>query len=391
MRHESIVIVGGGVAGPVLAALLARRGHPTMLVERRRTGETKCCGCCLAPRGVRLLHSLGMEAALQRADGAWTRRWTMRDPHGEVLLSQCLGAEPGMVVARDRFDQALRELARNSGARLVEGSGAVVARDGEVLLRSGAGEVVDRVRASWIIGADGVGSGVARSAGLGPTPRAETAGAAKRMRRLGFSWSLPEQVAAAIAVAPETIDIHLVQGGYLGLVQGARHLHAAALAPSGRPMSMIRQWGRRSGRLAPLSSGEEREAMASAHSTNMHATGPLPWRPRATVGAIAGVPVALVGDAAGYEQPFTGEGMTWALDSARLLARAIDLERDLHGALQRYDLDHRRHFAWRKRRLRALAAIGLWASESQGWRRSIRLAGRVPMLTGSLVRSVVAA
>lgn len=50
----------------------------------------------------------------------------------------------------------------------------------------------------------------------------------------------------------------------------------------------------------------------------VHATGPLPWRPPTPVGA-----VALVGDAAGYVEPLTGEGMAWAIESAEALVATI--------------------------------------------------------------------
>ena len=102
--------------------------------------------------------------------------------------------------------------------------------------------------------------------------------------------------------------------------------------------------------------------------------------------------VALVGDAAGYEQPFTGEGMTWAIESAMLLASIMASAEQWNDATAaRYAQAHASMFAMRRWRLRTIARIGEHASRSRWLERTLRIAGRVPLIPGMIVRSVVAA
>jgi len=417
MARDAIVIAGGGVSGAVLAALLARAGREVIVVERRLEDETKCCGCCLAPRGVRRLESLGLGDALAAAGARPTGRWRLRSAFGAVLFDESLGPRPGAVVPRDRFDAALLDMARGAGARVIRGATAQMAPGGAVVVRASGG-TIERLRPWLLVGADGVGSGVARSAGLAPASRNAT-GTARTLRRLGISWRVDASAARSMAIDEEVIDIHLVEHGYLGFVHGADGLRVGALAlltptrgasPAinglrshdatslGRGgdalTAAIDAWATVSPSLAALGGCEPK------HEADFAATGPLPWRPRGVARATAAdLPgVALVGDAAGYEEPFTGEGMTWAIESAALLASVIERMLETHRAAAwderaaaAYRHDHARAFAMRRIRLRVVARFGTNAARSAAYANCLRWAGRVPILPGAIVRSVVAA
>jgi len=396
MERETILIAGGGVSGAVLATLLARDGRRAMLVERREAGETKCCGCCLAPRGVRRLTELGLAPVLDYIGAAPTRRWRLRGDAGRILMEQSLGSRAGAVVPRDRFDAALLERARSKGAEIVRGATVQLAPDGEVSIRSRRGEVIERLRPALLVGADGIGSGVARAAGLASEDRAQASvprladsRATGRRARLGFSWRIDEPTARTIALEPEVIEIHLVDGGYLGLVHGRGAVHAGALAASGAPSALLRAWAARSEALASLGACEPQSAR------DFDATGPLPWRPRCiarAAGATGVTGVALIGDAAGYEQPFTGEGMTWAIESAMVLAKVMrTAPRWDERAAAAYAAAHAQVFELRRWRLRTIGRVGEVLSRSRAWQRCAEAVSRVPLIPGAIVRSVVAA
>ncbi len=416
MPGRPILIVGGGPAGASLAAALAGAGRPVVLLEKRDDDEGKCCGSCLAPRAIASLRRLRLEETVRSIPMTATRRWRLHDAAGRVLLDESLGAEPGLMVDRARMDAALRRRAAELGATI---------RCGAPWTR-----VRLELEPALVVGADGVGSGVARAFGLaGSAASGELDGArgpwrvGRRRpapRRYGVSWSLPLPADDAACVPPESIEIHLAAGGYLGLVRDDRRLVAAALIDRERtrgtasPSAVLDEWLDGSPSLRPLRdalrvgasrggalrSGAAREVaprQARGAASALLATGPLPWRPAlialAPGEAAPEAPgVALVGDAAGYEEPFTGEGMAWAFESAELLARCI-LERDRWdaAAAARYAREHRALFEPRRRRLRAIGALGSMLSRRPAMATLLRLGGSIPGIPGAVVRSVVAA
>lgn len=437
MQASLIVIVGGGPAGATVAAILARAGREVTLIERRSDAESKCCGWCLAPRAMPTLERVCLKSAVLAAASGSTRRWRLHEPSGAMLLDESLGAGEGLVVDRARLDAALRESARKAGATLIEGA-AMVTDDRRVAVRD-RGEVRERSKSfgrgaeltpHLVIGADGVGSGVARAFGLAGVPRGDgnhaqagdaahrreaAASSARRRRtaprasprRFGISWSISTQLGDSIGVPQESIEIHLAREGYLGVVRAEDRVLVAALIDRDRtrgsssPIEVIRRWAQTSAALRPLGT-----AIPDGASP-MHATGPLPWRParialargehapfaRGTTAPNADSPgVALVGDAAGYEEPFTGEGMAMAFESAELLARhVLACERWDAAAAARYTAEHRARFDCVRRRVRALAGIGSLAARSAPVASLLRVGGRIPFVPGAIVRSVVAA
>jgi len=340
------IVVGGGPAGALVAWGLARRGWRVTLVDRRRRGEGKCCGHCLHPRGVELLGRLGLAGTLGDrpvtvGTELWIRRATAAAPRR--IFAGRLGG--GAVVPREEFDAALRDRAIGAGATWIEGSATLVAADGGFEVRV-CGEDPPR-RPALVIGADGLGSGVARVAGLAPP----TAG-----RRYGFSLSLP----AAPGGDDPTVLMMLSEEGYLGSVGDASgSLHLAALVrreavPAGTPAdpaAIVERFRRRFPRLS------ERLVDFDPRRVRIHATGPLPWRPKAVTGRGPFAPVALVGDAAGYVAPLTGEGMAWAIESATLLLEAIGEDGWSPAAATRYAAAWRRRIGAAHRRCAAVAAL----------------------------------
>jgi flavin-dependent dehydrogenase len=145
--------------------------------------------------------------------------------------------------------------------------------------------------------------------------------------------------------------------GYLGVVRQADGVtHCAGLvalhagAQSREPMDFARRGLRQLGDSLRIGIDDA----DSQGISRFEATGPMPWRPS----SVANAKVALVGDAAGYIEPFTGEGMGWALQSASLLLRTLSEQsagcwtRDLADLYQR---DWNRCIGARQRACRAVA------------------------------------
>lgn len=306
MPHDfDAIVIGAGPAGSAAGRLLALRGWRVAIVESKPRGRDKACGRCLSPHAVALLGRWGLrEAVLREALGETVRLQLAVD--GRVVLDAPLGharrtgaAARGVLVHRGRFDQALADEAERSGVTILRPASARLesVEEAGAWVRVQRPSGVERLRCGLVIGADGLGSSTARRAGL-----ATDAGG----RRFGFACEAPK----GIDVPASTIRMHAAREGYVGVVRCSDAVHCAGLvrAEGLSPEEMLR-------RILPDTGAIDRRRCTDARATVLGA-GPMPWRPR----RIASHRVALVGDAAGYVEPFSGEGMHWALASAEELA-----------------------------------------------------------------------
>jgi geranylgeranyl reductase family protein len=331
-----VLVVGAGPAGSAAAAALARAGRDVLLVEARAHPRPKACAEYASPRIAEELAILGVPDQVWRANALPLRG--MRVIRGrdavDMRYQDATGPRPAWGLDRQAFDVTLAEHAVASGANLLEHAsfddvhwrGGQDAAGGRVVgasLRTADGRVT--VRCGWLIGADGarsrVSQRVARERGMG------------MLRRLGL--------VAHYEAVPELADhgeMHVGRDWYVGLapLSGGRLNVGMALpldgerrpaeerfqaAIDGIPAVAERLHGRR--RLTPI-----RGASPIAHR----------------VAGIAGRGWMLVGDAAGFIDPFTGEGIYRALRSARAAAEALDIGDD-EGAAKRYRVARRDAFA----------------------------------------------
>jgi menaquinone-9 beta-reductase len=311
-----VVVVGAGPAGSVTAMLLARSGHDVLLLDRARFPRPKACGDCLSAGAAALLHRLGLLHRVQALPHGHLTRWHIHAPGG-TRFHGAVPQPPGyaMAVERELLDAELVRAAVEAGVRLVEGvrvTDLLGDLDGTVRgVQTDAGPV----RARLTVGADGLRSIVARR--LGALRRSP------HLRKVSFTarteLALPEAVTAGEmhALPGRTVGIAPLraEGGRCNVtvVAGADVFRRAGADPRAFFDDALRQ-ARASGSLASLAAGglpPDMELMAS---------GPFdqPVRQVTFDGA------ALAGDAAGYYDPFTGQGVTHALLSAELLARTAD-------------------------------------------------------------------
>ena len=308
------LVVGAGPAGSATAALLARAGRRVVLVDRAAFPRDKACSEYMSPEAVRFLDRLGVVPALERAGAVALEGTAVTAPLGARLHGAFAraGHRPfrptGLSVSRRVLDAALVEAAVGAGAELLERTTVE-----DLLYREGvvAGAVVrDRsgrrraIPARLTVGADGLRSLVARR--LGPRTHG-------RPRRVAFVAHLD-----GVAGMGASAEMHVGREGYVGLNPiGGGRTNVALVVPAGaaggargRAEAFFRE------RLAGFP-GVAPRVGGAAIARRVLVTGPFAaWSGRVTADG-----AALVGDAADFFDPFTGEGIYCALRGADLLTR----------------------------------------------------------------------
>jgi len=332
MEQREVVIVGGGPAGAALAIGLARRGRDVLVLERSPVWRWRACGVFTSPVTVRALVRLGLTdadlmavarpvPAMRVETPACTRfRLTYGDNGSAAFGSAAVGLD------RSRLDPLLLERARAAGAEVREGAAVrgFDADGGRLSLADGA-----RLEARLVVGCDGIRSIVAR--------HARASRAVFLSPRTGLTFHVPDPSPALARDARMIV----FDGGYVGLapVPGARV--NVGIVVGGRWRERLHTDG------AAQVAADVLRSIPAAHDDPVDwttaiddATDPIegasPIGHR--VSRRRGSRWLLVGDAAGFLDPFTGEGLHRTLVSAELATPAIDrhLGGDRH-ALFGYD------------------------------------------------------
>ncbi|MEO9254487.1 MAG: NAD(P)/FAD-dependent oxidoreductase [Tepidiformaceae bacterium] len=297
---HDVLVIGGSLAGAATAIHLVESGHDVVLLERHSTYQRKTCGEGLSPLGVAELTRLGVLDALT---GASQPLSGVRFNAGDASAMAPLGAGPGLGVQRTALDCAVLDRARTAGVDIRLG---VTARKLLIENRQAAGVTTDSgdIRARTIIGADGLNSRIRREAGLD---------ARRRGNRFGISAHL------RLSREPEhLVDVFFERGYELYLTPVGDSVVNAAM--------LIRrtQMKRFAGKLAAEYTATLREHPVLSAGFEVIdqplAAGPFAARAKRAWRAN----VVLVGDAAGFFDGISGEGMSVALISARACAEAVE-------------------------------------------------------------------
>jgi len=278
-RDWDAVVVGAGPAGSIAARELARRGRSVLLLDKATFPRPKVCGCCLNEAALAALRSVGL-GDLPKRCGAVPLSGVKLAAGGRMADVRLPG---GVALSREAFDAALVQEAIAAGATFKPG----------VTVQSG--QLAPRV----LIVANGLNSQL-----VPDRPRVAD------NSRIGAGTIADD---APAFYEPGRIFMAVGRGGYVGLVrlEDGRLDIAAAFDP---------RFIRESGGLGSAA----RAVLAEAGFPAIATLAELPWRgtPALTRRArqVAGTQWFAIGDAAGYVEPFTGEGMAWALASGVAVA-----------------------------------------------------------------------
>ncbi|MDH4044696.1 MAG: NAD(P)/FAD-dependent oxidoreductase [Gemmatimonadota bacterium] len=353
MRTVDVVIAGAGPAGSATAALLAAAGVRVLLTDRSPFPRPKPCAEYLSPEAGRILDRLGVLDAVSQ-DAARLTGMRIVSPGGIAFVGRFrpLGdATPfrpwGLALPRERLDGILANAAAARGADFRPGTAleSFAAGPTGVVVQLRAGATREAVHAAILVGADGLRSRIARALGV--------ARGADRHRTAFVTH------AESVSGMGDVGEMHVFAGGYVGLADvGGGITNIAAVVDRARMPAGSGTRQRLEALLDRVPAVRGRLAGARFVSP-VRAVGPFA---RSTTRATADA-VALVGDAADFYDPFTGEGIFAALRGAELLAphvcRALE-----HGTLRAadlapYDRDRRRAFAgkwWLERAIGAVVA-----------------------------------
>lgn len=346
-----VLVVGGGPAGTSTATALAKAGVDVVLVDRARFPRPKPCAEYLSPEASRILDSMGALAAVESTGAAQLKGVLVRAPNGATIRGEFVAGhsytpyrQRGLSVRREVLDKVLIDTARRSGVEVREGTRVMG------LSARNAGYDVDlgdsHIRARLVIGADGLHSVVARRLGLTSTAR----------------W--PKRLALVthyegVTGIGDLAEMHVEADGFVGIADVGHGLTTVAMVVSARrareiaadKTQFLERW------LSEKPQLKSRFANAR-RVTPVRATGPFASQARRAWTNDA----LLVGDAADFFDPFTGEGIFAALRGGELAAEATLNALRANGsartsALAAYDGERRRAFRGKWIVERVIAAV----------------------------------
>jgi geranylgeranyl reductase family protein len=290
MQGFEVAIVGGGPAGSSCAALCALAGLRTLVLERENFPREKVCGDCLNPSCWPVLQRLGLTQRVRDLPHSKLDSVEFIAIDGDkVIVDLPTGDNCELSVKRSLFDDLLLRRARELGAQIRDGTTVTA------LANSGNWKIETAARESFsartLIGADGRNSTIGRLCNLLPRTARE---------RVALQ--------AHIALPPNfgrRVVLQFLREGYSGQAPVNDTELNLCLVGTSPSISKLRQWAERHFEIAANQS----------------------WR---TITPLTRLPVPcahenllFIGDAARVVEPFTGEGIYYALRSGELAADAI--------------------------------------------------------------------
>jgi flavin-dependent dehydrogenase len=317
-KSHDVIIVGAGPSGSMAALVLARAGRRVALLDRSSFPRPKVCGNCINPSAWTIWEKLGLTKAFSALPHRELTGFTVRSEGRQLYHHTFHPPQRGpRAIARDVLDDWLRREAENSGAEFLPETTVIGIDPAKGRVETSHGTFSGEL----ILGADGRNSLVARLGGLMPPPR--------RCHRVAWQATIP---------APSNLDdqvhMHLFEEGYFGYCRyNSTHAVVSMVLDARRSQSPLH--------LA-------RRAFPDLPEQEWLRMNPITRSP-ARLGTGR---VWLAGDSGRVVEPFTGEGIYFALSTGLFAAEsAIEglAQNNLEGAFRIYAGRHRqlyRRRAW---------------------------------------------
>ncbi|MEU0877959.1 geranylgeranyl reductase family protein [Lentzea sp. NPDC005914] len=338
-EDADVIVVGAGPAGSTAATYLARAGLDVLLLEKSSFPREKVCGDGLTPRGVKQLIDLGIDT---REDNGWLHNKGLRVVGGGVTMEldwPDLATFPnyGLVRPRMDFDEMLANTAKAAGARMHENTTVTKAiiENGRVVgveAKQGPEKNPVTYRAPITVACDGVSARLALSVGL-QKDDAKPMGVAVR-RYYASPRTKDDYLESHLELWAPDGKLLPGYGWIFGMGDGSVNVGLGILSTSKAYgttdyRQLLRSW---------LDGTPEEWGFREENATSRIGGAALPMglnrKPHYRAGLV------LVGDAGGMVNPFNGEGIGYAMESAKIasesvvqaLARTgVNRERALHG------------------------------------------------------------
>ncbi len=300
-RCWDVVVVGAGPAGAIAARQTSMLGLRTLLVDKASFPRFKVCGCCLNQRSLSTLAGVGLGKLVEQLGGVDYDRIVLAQHRTQVEIALPIGKS----LSREAFDAALISAARKEGAVFLPKTTALLDGVGEQSrrLQLGRDAKAIHVEAKVVLAADGLGGRLFADS--------ENEWVATRSR-IGAGTIVSENIEG---YARRKIYMACGELGYVGVVRledGRLDVAAAFDA------TVVRQ----AGGLAEGANLVLESANLPTLPLDCHWKGtPMLTRRKRKLGDER---ILVLGDAAGYVEPFTGEGIAWALSSGVAVANLAE-------------------------------------------------------------------
>ncbi len=322
-----VIVIGAGPAGSIAALEIAKSGPSVLLVDKASFPRTKVCGSCLNRRSLLLLNQIGINDLENRLGAQIIQKFHFATPQKHVSV-----AFSGCSLSRERFDYQLIQEAVKRGVHFLPNTRAVM---GEVenearnvtLLNGKTNQII---QSKIVLIADGLSG----SALAGQHVITEM----KPRSRIGIGTIVNEGPAF---YESGTIYMAYSKEGYVGTVrlEDGRLDVAAALYPGliqqGIEASLRKIWNETG--FPEIMFPEKTHWLGTPSLTR-------------SKNQLGGERFFIIGDAAAYTEPFTGEGISWAIASAVAVAPVAirALSRWSYECLEEWNLKYRREIGRRQ-------------------------------------------